>query len=466
MRDVALLALAAVAFLAFYAVYAPQTTFNPDSASYLNFSAQRSGGYPFFLSVLDSLNVRGDNGLVAQRGLYALCVFILGIELLCFLGRSVPALLCALALLGNPEVNRYHFVILTESLFLSASALFLAAALAYLRAGRSLPLAAAAVLTGALIAIRPSGLAFVPVLLALAFVPDVRPAFGRLLMLAILPLLAIIALEWGYYRVHHGAAHESLAPMHLLAKAGLAEAPGAAASAVSGAAKPLADALETSLAPVRRLIAEAPNEPARCLLLANYEGFVQYGFAPDERRRAAAAEGDRALIHVALARLAQGAGSYLARSLDHFYCMWTLGAMTASERAAMDAYIAAHRPLPFEDKVAPGLAGTRLPPAALVVRWGMLGAAALLAFTMLALLGGLLRLYPLPRILAAAGLCGMAVHATLALTALAGIGIPRYLLGVWVPLALGVVLAVTWAWDVIRRRGVRSHGPADKTAAA
>jgi hypothetical protein len=39
---------------------------------------------------------------------------------------------------------------------------------------------------------------------------------------------------------------------------------------------------------------------------------------------------------------------------------------------------------------------------------------------------------------------GLVVHAALILTALTGVGVPRYVLGLWVPMAIGTGLTGLW----------------------
>jgi hypothetical protein len=471
-REVIPLLLAAACFLVLYSVYSPtQELIHPDSPGYLNFSAKRSGGYPLFLSALGGIVRQTSDYAIAQRLFFAASVLILGLELLRCFERPVVAWLCAIALLFNFEVNRYHFSILSESIFLSVSALFFACALAHLRTGKLFPLLGASIFVGALIAIRPIGIGFLPALIVLPFMPVVgdrattKQATTKLILAIVVPMLAVMVLEWGYYRANHAGPRESLAPAFILAKSGLAETQGALISdgAVRPDARPLMEALEYSLAPVRKLIAEAPNEPARCQLLTNYEVFLQFRFAPEQRRLATAVEGQRALQTIGLERLKHGVVSYLRHTLDHLYCMWSLGAATEQERASLRAYIDS-RSIPFAQDVRPGIAGARYPSAAILVRWTMLGVAALLAVSGLTLLIVVLRGRRPTLVLAGAGLCGIAVHATLLSTALAAVGIPRFVLVLWIPLALGIGFSAIWLWDLLILRAPIS-AIAVKTAA-
>jgi hypothetical protein len=47
-------------------------------------------------------------------------------------------------------------------------------------------------------------------------------------------------------------------------------------------------------------------------------------------------------------------------------------------------------------------------------------------------------------LLVVGGLCGLVVHAALILTALTAVSIPRYVLGLWVPLAIGIGFSGLW----------------------
>jgi hypothetical protein len=432
-------------FLVVYGAYTPdQPLINPDSESYLSFDSLRTGGYPFFLSLLKPIIRDLGDYAIAQRWLYAASVLVLGLELLRYLDRLMVAVLAEIVLLANPEVDRYHFAIFTESLFLSMSALFVAAALAHLRAGGVVSLATAAVLAGYLVAIRPTGLAFLPALALLVFVrPGARRrGLWRALAATLVPIAAVIALESVFYAAHHSDPRQSLAPAHLFAKAAMLEPP---ATAMPGAraSEPFQQAL-ASFAPVRRLVAEAPDRPARCLLGVNYESYAQYELALEERNRMMPREVPKALMGIALERLGQDIGGYIRLSADHLICLWTLGAAGVTDASALRAYIDARRPLPFEAATLEGLMAARALPFPVLVRSAMLGIGALLAASGLALLVTMVRGRDPAALLAAGGLCGIVVHAALVLTALTALGIPRYVLGLWVPLATGAGLSALW----------------------
>jgi len=435
-------------FLAVYSVFPPDVPLiTPDSDSYLNFTGIRSGGYPFFLAILKPLAHAPSNYAVAQLVFYAFAVLILAWQLLASFRSLLFCLLTELLLLGNWEVNRYHFVILTESVLLSTSALFLAAALAHLRTGSLLALAAASACAAYAMAIRPTGIAFIAALLLILLM---SPGFSRRmpmhLFAAAAPMIIVLGGEALYYRAHHSGPRTSLLAIQMLGKAGMVAVadPQQLIDSEPASSKPLQTALEVGLEPVRDLVANAPSIAARCRLAVNYETFVEYAFALPERRELVATAGEGALTKAALVRLRHGVPDYIRLTGDYFFCLWTFWAAENREKAALAAYIDARKPLPFQHEVLPFLATSASPPFISVLRAGMLGVAGLFALAGACLLVALGRRRSPGVAPAVAGLCGMIVHGGLLLSALGGVGIARYAHGLWVPLAVGLVASIAW----------------------
>jgi hypothetical protein len=337
------------------------------------------------------------------------------------------------------EIERLQFDILTKSICLSVSALVVAATLVHLRRGGLLSLAFAAALAGCAAAIRPTGFVFLPALVVLAVARPSR--LWRSLAVAVAASAAVLALEALYYRAHHEGARQTLLPLHMLGKAGMVDIvdPAAVIEDASPGTKPLQRGLETGLAPMRKLIAEAPHEAARCNLLTHYETEVQYRVLPEERAAAIAEGGPDALWRAGWARLRHGLPQYLRNNADYLYCLWSAGVSSLAEEASFVAYLDSRRPWPLDLDF-----GRRPSRFAFIVRPALFACAALLAVAGLALLTALVRGRRPSTLLATAGLCGMLTHGGLILSALTGVGIARYLLGLWVPLAIGVGLSVLW----------------------
>lgn len=463
-RARALLLLPPLLFLLLYAFYTPDVvTVQPDSPGYLEFANGRSGGYPAFLALLKPL-IRGvADYTIAQRVLYALAVLALALQIARTFGGVAIACVAEVALLFNPEVNRYHFIIVSESVFLSSLTLFLAAALAYLRTGRTGWFAATALAAAASMTVRPTGIVLLPLLvvLALARAGVTWRDFAKLVVVGAVTAGSVLALEGVYFRAHHSMPRVSLAPIHFLAKAGMVDVPHAAAivAAAPAAAQPLQRALEIDLAPVRRVVQGAPSGGARCKLLPASEVFVQYDFAPRERALAIGDGDANRLLPVGLARLSHGVGGYLALSAAHLRCLWTLGAITGAEEEALAAYLEAQKPLAYQDTILASVAAARTPPFGGIVRIVMYAIAAALLAPGLVLLAAIARRRTPSPELALAGLAGLIVHGCMLLTALTAVGIPRYVLGLWAPLAIGLGMAALALMRATRFRTSRSSAP-------
>ncbi|MFN3077142.1 MAG: hypothetical protein ABT940_09730, partial [Alphaproteobacteria bacterium] len=83
-----------------------------DSGSYLLFFPIRTAGYPLFLRWFGA-----EGAMVAQPVLHALALAGLGFAVRAATENPWPALGAVLALGINPEMNKYHAHIMTESLF-------------------------------------------------------------------------------------------------------------------------------------------------------------------------------------------------------------------------------------------------------------------------------------------------------------------------------------------------------------
>jgi hypothetical protein len=308
-------------FLAVYSIYWPPDVplIGPDSESYLDFSAIRSAGYPFFLAVLKSIFSARSHYLIVQYSLYALSVLIFTWQLFKTERNLIFCLVVEVGLLANWEVNRFHFSIITETLFLSISLWFLAAALAHLRTGSVVSIAAASTAAATALAVRLTGLAILVTIPILMMVAPRASSFVRRLSFAILPIVVVLGAENLYHRAHHPGERETQLPTQLIGKAGMISVanPQKVIDSASPADKPLQAALEYQLAPVRKLVAEAPSRAIRCRLEIWYEIFVEFEFAPNERAAVAAASGRDELTRVALARLQAGLPDYLRLTGDH-----------------------------------------------------------------------------------------------------------------------------------------------------
>ncbi len=448
-----------IAFLVYYEFYPAITPLlNPDSDGYLQFAAYRTGGYPFFLELLKPLIRDVSDYALAQRLLFASAVFVLAFQLLRSFGSLILTVFVEFALLGIPAVNAYHFQIITESLFLSTSAFFLAATVSHLRSGSWSSLAVAFAISGYAVAIRPSGLAFVPAvagLLLLAPRSSLPKTIWVRLFIAFAPLLLVLLFENLFYHARHPGPRESLLANQMFGKAGMIEV--SDASELIGLApaltKPLQIDLEINLAPVRRLIADAPNLPTRCWLVQNYELFTEYHFAIEQRAALATSRDGQAVVKGAWSRLRHGFPDYIRLSFDHWRCLWTLSLFDLDELAALYSYLDNRRPLPLAQALpdTPSLFSNsyRARISLFVLRAGMVGGGLLLAFSFAVLLVQWSRGRQPNLMVTVSAVCGVIVHGGFLISALGGLGIPRYAIGLWVPFVLGSCLSILWVFNAV-----------------
>lgn len=408
----------------------------PDSAGYLAFSSSRTAAYPIFLKMVAWLSGDVGNVVYAQLWIYVAAIAVLGRAVHSVTGSHILAAGVVAATMINPEINEYHFVILTESLFISLMVLILALVIRFTHQRRWQTLALISFLIGLAIAVRPVGYGLLTVVAAIGvlFWSDVRANRRTMLAAAILPAVAVMLLEYAVYAGHHGLVRESLAARHIFAKSGLVATRGRNPYPAGHPYRELWRMLEIDLEPVRALIAGAPNFAARNLLLDNYEVYLQYQFAGNAIARAADRAGrttGEVMADIGRARLIKAPGAYLGLVADHFRGVWTVYASRhPGAVAAVNAYLEANRPLPYE--AAGGALAKPIvvyPPARFIQpALLILGAMTFLAMTWLVAWYVRRRR---SRALTIAGLAALMVNANFLLVALAGLGIPRYTVAMW-----------------------------------
>ena len=410
----------------------------PDSQHYLEFNALRTAGYPMFLAL--SKSVFGDvmAALPMQLWLFAVCAALLTWELARLTGMLTVALLVQCALFGNVEATQYHFQLFTESLSMSILALSIAAVSAFVRTGRMWPLVIASALIGASIAVRPSMISQVVVLaiVLLMMRGRLKARWYVLIAAAAGPLLVVGMTESAYYRAHHDGPRQGLTPLIMFGKAGMIGGPPdvAAAGAADAAIRPLVDAVQRQAQPARDLLDRAPNLPAWCHMAYVYETYFQWNLAADARRPASMQTPDdpgAALVRIGLMSIAGAPLAYAELTLRHIGCMWTLTVADRKEQADYLAFLEANRPLPFEEETR--LLSKARSHVAVAPKVLSIGFAGVMTLTLLAACAGVVlavRGRPSDPIVTV-GAAALMLNGNLLLTALAGIGLGRYVIGAW-----------------------------------
>ena len=437
----------------------PITT--PDSIHYLNMTPIVPLGYPLFLKVTGA---RG--AIVAQPIIFAAALALLGREIVRTTRNTWLAAAAVAGCMIVPQIRDYHASILSESLFLSLLVAFLALGIrfAYYPAWRLMVVVAITV--GVSAVVRRTGFAFLPVMLAMVLLQrhHLRGSQAWLFFVAALaPFGVIVGSEQAIAPLVHAGAPSSLMGRHLFAKAALIDAP-PAPPAQAEVRRALDQQLETALAPIRAMLAQAPG-PVRAVLTIYYETCLQGGCAdqaramtrePDEARQTAV------MGAAGLSRIRRAPLNYLKLTWQHYESLWTINRLRHPDTApALNAFLAAHRPLPFEHyalalgpdrtlqfEPSPNVRYAQW--AISVVAWvtGALATTGVVA----AALGR-----RIPPALAVALTAALAAHGGLLLTALLAAGFTRFLLGLWPALVVSLAFG---AWAVFERRktlrGIRS----------
>ncbi|MBV8777904.1 MAG: hypothetical protein JO258_11980, partial [Alphaproteobacteria bacterium] len=347
----AAMALAAALAVAVQLVPAPQIDLmQRDSQGYLDFSPTRTAGYPLFLRAVEHL----PGGLAAlpllQLSLYGLAALLLAAEFRRLTQSKLAGGALLVLLLGNTQVTRLSFMIMTEALFLAFLMLLLAALCRLARSPRWQMLAVASLIAGVAVLVRPAGYALLLSLPGAAWWSG-RGGFPwpRALFAAALPCLAVLAMGMVAYHAVHGLWRtQSFLGSNLFGKA-------AAVIDTSPAGQQAPDIgwMAACVAPDRAVIDRAPSWVDRFRLLGPYYDIWRWDTLYRQLpARTGIAAGDAPALDAAMLRLSLRAigaapAAYAAEVARTYGAMWWLpDAMTGAELARFRALLAALGPLP------------------------------------------------------------------------------------------------------------------------
>ena len=177
-----------------------------DSLGYLEFSRIRTAGYPVFLWVIQSLFGTYEAAPAVQSAIFALSVGFLATQVSRLFRSSLAATIVMGCLLLNPDIMKYHFKILTESLSLALLCLYFAFIARYLLTRRARNIAFAGLISGAAVLVRPINYTWAAGMLLLIFIAwryDKR-SISKAALVGMLPYGAVIALGALAFFVKHG----------------------------------------------------------------------------------------------------------------------------------------------------------------------------------------------------------------------------------------------------------------------
>ncbi len=260
-----------IAFIYIFIYSAYQPILTSDSPGYIEFAPYRTAGYPIYINIIGL-----EWAVKIQPVLYVLAVAFLWRELEENYNIYVSATVALLCII-NPEVNRFHYYVMTESLFMTTSILSLAFMLMHLRLRSISSAALASLFVGASACVRPSAYALIPALLVMVIFTwsAIQTRKVIIVIVAILPAIFICAVERLGTRSYHGSAARSLAGLIFFAKSGMIDAPPSISSSYPGKFA-LESALQSTFAPIRQLLLEVPRWDVREVISEAYEECLEY----------------------------------------------------------------------------------------------------------------------------------------------------------------------------------------------
>lgn len=441
----------------------------PDSLGYLRFFPERSAGYPLFLDAVIAVFGTVDAVPKAQLVLAAAAFAFLGWSVHRAFGGAILAVLLVLLLFDHNALAGLHALVMTESLFAALLCVMTGSLALLARRPRWQLAAVSALACGLAITVRPAAISLLllwPVALWLLWGKCAGQRL-RLTAAVVAPLLLCFLAENAVWMLRHDAGpgdRPSLANRHVFAKAlVLGPEPVVDDAALAGVVERGRD----ELAPAREIVAGAPGQQARTLLLRNVEVAAQYptysrvlgGEMGRIARERGVTENDLR-GSVGWPAMFDAPGHWLGNALTHYWGLWSAYWLWSADAIARyEAYTAGldDSPLFREARVFEPLAAAERPdwlPAIDTTRWRL--GAALLASALALALALWYRLRgarePDGR-LAVAALAGLAVHGHFLLIGLIGVATPRYAHAMWPLMALCIVLVAAWALD--RARGWR-----------
>jgi len=430
----------------------PITT--PDSIRYLDAWPNYSLGYPIFLRVFGA---RG--AIIAQPILFGAALAFLGTELVRVTRSTWLAVAVVIATMALPQIREFHASILSESLFLSLLLTFLALTVRFSGFPTWHWMVLIAMTAGLAGTVRRTGFALVPVMIVMVLLERRRLKGSHsafFLVAAVAPFLAVIGIEQAIAPLIHQGRTSSLMGRHMFAKAALIDAPQADQSS-----DPIRAALDRHLqddyAPIRAFLASAPRD-LRGVLTMYYETCLQGGCV--DRSRELMPDLDEAgqtttLGSAANARIVRAPLAFLDLLALNYASLWTVDRLRHPARAErLTAFIAAHRPMPFErlafalepDHVLAFQSSPRIRQA----QWVMTALAIWTALLAAPGLIGIVMPGKLSPLLTIAAVAALAAHACLLLTAATAAGFARFTLGIWPAIVMAAICGVWAAAETIR----------------
>lgn len=412
-----------------------------DSPCYLQWCPKRTSVYPVFLNL-----VEGPWLLPVQLGLLAGSLTWLAWYSFRLFGSLLLSAVLTFGIMANPYVWQLQGSVMSEALTTPLLIVLLGCTTGFLVRGSPTTLLAASFAAGVMAAARPGVLPILIIPLAALWLAN-RTAGQKLKLsaLCVLVWVAPIAADRAYTRAVLGDRMTSLAGRHIFAKAALIDAPPLDRSGMGAVDRRLANLLERDLQPVREVLRPLHGN-VRQIVRLNYEVCLQY--ACGERLTGdlhlPRAELDDALVRVGTARLERNPGAYLSLAWDNYRGLWQLHPRKHPDLAReYNAFLKTSAPLPFQPLL--GEEGQIVPSDQQreYYRYDRLVLIAIGVAVPILILLFLIQIFRRSGEPLGAGSLAILVglEAVLVFAALFGVGIPRYVMGMWPAIVAGFALA-------------------------
>lgn len=413
-----------------------------ESPCYLAWCAKHTAVYPGFVRIITPAYL-----LPVQLALFAAAITWFG-WLLDRRSGLLVASLVVLGLVANPYVWQLQGSIMSEALTMPLLIVVIGCSLLWLDGRRPAYLMVAFVASSLTATARPSGLLTILIPLASLWLgqraADARPSKLVLSGLGMLCWLLPVVAERTTTHFVLGAEQTSLAGRHMMAKAGVIDAPPVNRKGFSPLENRVADMMELQFAPIRDTFRPLSG-PVKDLVRFNYEVCIAFSCTDEAMKdvHVRRPELDAALVRVGFARLKQNPLAYLDLAWAEYRGLWSLHTRKHPDIApAYNAFLAKAMPLPFQTGL--GVQGVIVPlndqkSYYRYDRMVMFAIAWACILLLIALLISWFRGERGPSVVAPlATLIGL--EAILVFIALLGVGIPRYPLGLWPAIVIGLVL--------------------------
>jgi len=418
--------------------------FSSDSADYVQAAAYRGFAYPFFLDLFDGFADPLRAAVVGQIWVFSAAACLLSVTLARATGHSGAGLVLLGILIINPMTIYFNYSILSESLFQSATCVYLACLVQAIHGPKPWHFAALGMTVGAMIAIRPVGFALLPILIVVvlcaSYINGRRPWAG--LALAVLGVTFVLLADRAAYDLRHDEPRESVLGNVLFAKSAMFAAGPSPYAPDDPRTEVWIILEEEGPADAREAISRAPFGPVSFFLMHSYEASLMFLYEKDRLQSIADQIGipkTELMAEIGSRRILANPTGFLRLPLQHYVALWQpfYHAVTAND---ITAYIAQNGPFPVDNALGYITRDVFDPPyarlihSALAIGW--LASILILAASIL----WLRRNWAGRQMLTLAGLGVLSLHALLFLSATLSIASVRYLAALW-PIVAVVICA-------------------------